>query len=241
MPSSTRPWGFSTGALALGDFRKGLEIVRRFRLPAIELSALRLTELPVLLEAFDKLDLSGFDHVSIHFPSAYPSAEEARLVERLQNAAPGVPVVVHPDAIHDFTPWRALGAAVLVENMDRRKSRGRTVREMEATFEELPDARLCFDVGHARQVDTSLTEAFLILERFGERLAQVHLSDVATSARHNRLSRTAILAFQELAPLIPANVPVILESPVEEHEIAEELHRAEDALPLPGPAAAEAG
>lgn len=104
--------------------------------------------------------------------------------------------------------------------------------------EELPDARLCFDVAHARQVDTSLTEAFLILERFGERLAQVHLSEVATSARHNRLSRAAILAFQELAPLIPADVPVILESPVEEDEIDDELARAEDALPLPGPAAA---
>lgn len=62
-------------------------------------------------------------------------------------------------------------------------------------------------------MDTSLTEAFLILERFGERLAQVHLSEVATSARHGRLSRAAILAFRKLAPLIPADVPVILESP----------------------------
>jgi len=91
---------------------------------------------------------------------------------------------------------------------------------------------LCFDVAHARQVDTSLSEAFLILERFGEGLAQVHLSEVSTSGRHGRLSRTSILAFQELAPLIPPEVPVILESPVSEHEIEDELTRAEEALPF---------
>lgn len=232
MRSSTRPWGFSTGALARADFRRGLEIVRGLRLPAIEVSALRLRELPVLLEAFDGLELRGFDHVSLHFPSAYPPGSEPALVESLRQVAPGVPVVVHPDAISNFAPWRAFGATLLVENMDRRKPRGRTVRELEAIFDRLPDARLCFDMAHARQVDTSLTEAFLILERFGERLAQVHLSEVGTSGRHSRLSRAAILAFRELAPLIPLEVPVILESPVNEDEIADELARAAEALPV---------
>jgi hypothetical protein len=226
----TRPWGFSTGALARADFRRGLELIRRLNLPAVELSALRLPELPVLLEAFDELELSAFRHVSLHFPSAYPAQREAALVESLRQVRQGVPVVVHPDAICDFALWRGLGAALLVENMDRRKSQGRTVRELGRIFEQLPDARLCFDVAHARQVDTSLTEAFLILERYGERLAQVHLSEVSTSGRHGRLSRTAILAFQELAPLIPPEVPVILESPVSEDEIEDELMRAEEAL-----------
>ena len=131
-----------------------------------------------------------------------------------------------------FTLWRALGSSLLVENMDRRKLQGRTVRELEEVFERLPEARLCFDVAHARQVDSSLTEAFLILDGFGERLAQVHLSEVSTSGHHGRLSRTAILAFQELAPYIPPVVPVILESPVTEAEIEGELMRAEEALPL---------
>lgn len=232
MQPLSRPWGFSTGALALGDFRSGLELVRRFRLPVVEISALRLPELPGLLRAFPGLDLTSFSHVSLHFPSTYPPEREAALVQHLQSTAPGVPVVVHPDAIGDFAPWRSLGDALLIENMDRRKPSGRTVRELQPVFERLPDARLCFDVGHARQVDTSLTEAFLILERFGERLAQVHLSEVSTSGRHNRLSRTTILAFRELAPLIPPNIPVILECPVRAEEIVGELDRAGEALPV---------
>lgn len=238
MQTRIRPWGFSTGALARGDFRRGLDLVRKLDLPAVELSALRLPELAVLLSAFHELDLSAYQFVTLHFPSAYPASREAGLVESLRQAVPGVPVVVHPDAIGDFALWRALGDSVLVENMDRRKPQGRTVRELAEVFEWLPEARLCFDVAHARQVDSSLTEAFLILERFGDRLAQVHLSEVSTSGRHGRLSRTAILAFQELAPYIPPDVPVILESPVTEAEIEEELMRAEEALPLSTPAVA---
>jgi len=234
----TRPWGFSTGALALGDFRRGLEVIRRHGMQAVEISALRFPELPELLEAFHGLDLSAFRHVSIHYPSAYPPESEATMVESLRLTTPGIPVVVHPDAIQDFSRWRVLGDSLWVENMDRRKPLGRTVRELEWVFERLPDARMCLDVAHARQVDTSLTEAFLILERFGERLGQVHLSEVSTSGRHGRLSRTAILAFRELAPLIPPEVPVILESPVSEAEIDDELARAEEALPLSGAAVA---
>ncbi len=238
MQTWTRPWGFSTGALARGDFRRGLDLMRALSLPAVELSALRLPELAVLLGAFHELDLNAYRFVALHFPSEYPEELEAALVESLRQAVPEVPVVVHPDAIVDFSLWRALGSSVLVENMDRRKPHGRTVRELQEVFERLPEARLCFDVAHARQVDSSLTEAFLILDGFGERLGQVHLSEVSTSGRHGRLSRTAILAFQELAPYIPRDVPVILESPVTEAEIEDELMRAEEALPLSATAVA---
>jgi predicted XRE-type DNA-binding protein len=116
-------------------------------------------ELPVLLAAFRELDLSAYRHVSLHFPSAYPADREATLVRSLRQVGEGIPVVVHPDAIGNCDLWRDLGASLLVENMDRRKSEGRTVRELWRIFERLPDARLCFDVAHARQVDTSLTEA----------------------------------------------------------------------------------
>jgi len=46
-----RPLGFSTGALAKGDFRAGVEIQRSLGTTAVELSALRDSELPPLLTA----------------------------------------------------------------------------------------------------------------------------------------------------------------------------------------------
>src|SRR4051794_1997340 len=70
----------------------------------------------------------------------------------------GYPVVVHPDVIFDRPRWRVLGEALFIENMDKRKPVGRTVEELQEFFRDLPAARFCFDIGHARQVDPSMTE-----------------------------------------------------------------------------------
>ena len=61
--------GFSTGALARGDFRSALDILQRHKIDVVELSALRVSELAPLVQAIPDLDLSEFTFVSIHAPS----------------------------------------------------------------------------------------------------------------------------------------------------------------------------
>ena len=63
------PIGFSTGALALGDFRAALGMLEAHSCKVLELSALRETELPTLMDSLDRLDLSPFDYISVHAPS----------------------------------------------------------------------------------------------------------------------------------------------------------------------------
>ena len=63
--------GFSTGALARGDFRSALAILHRYRVDVVELSALRIGELAPLAHAISDLDLSAFTFVSIHAPSRF--------------------------------------------------------------------------------------------------------------------------------------------------------------------------
>jgi hypothetical protein len=58
-----RSIGFSTGALALGDFRRGLTLLAGRGVRAVELSALREAELPGLMAALDELDLRDGCHV----------------------------------------------------------------------------------------------------------------------------------------------------------------------------------
>jgi hypothetical protein len=77
-----------------------------------------------------------------------------------------------------------------------------------------------------------MTEAYLILREFGERLRQVHVSEVNTRSRHDPLSYASILAFQAVAHLIPAHVPLILETPVKEDDIEIEIAKVREALPL---------
>jgi hypothetical protein len=224
--------GFSTGALALSDFREALLILRdQPAVSVIELSAIRERELVPLLRALDDLDLSQFSYVSIHAPSSFSPDAETWIAQELYGVQHfGWPIVVHPDTLHDLSLWRPLGNLLCIENMDKRKAAGRTVRELERLFDEFPQASFCFDIGHARQVDTSMTEAYRMLKRFSSRLRQVHISEVNTLNKHDRLSFVSIMDFQEVTHLIPPSIPVIIESVVDGDQIGAEICRVQSAL-----------
>ena len=63
--------GFSTGAVARGDYQAALALLRREGVRAVELSALRLSELSSLVDDLPRLDLTSFSFVSFHAPSRF--------------------------------------------------------------------------------------------------------------------------------------------------------------------------
>lgn len=226
-----RPIGFSTGALALSDFSLAVDWLIARNVRTVELSALRLTELAPLLKAIPQLTLGGFDNIGVHAPSSFTSEQEHEVVSLLLSHVPkSWPIVLHPDTIHDFSLWAQFGSQLAIENMDRRKPIGRTVEELEPIFTQLPLASLTFDIGHARQCDTTMTEAYRILTRYSDRLAWMHLSEVNTLSHHEPLSYAAIWAFAEVADLIPESTPVVLESRVPAESISGEIEKAQIAL-----------
>jgi len=218
--------GFSTGAIANGDFSKALELLRHHDFNAIELSALRFHEVTPLMASLDSIDLTSYKHVAFHAPSSYAAHEEAGLIDLLNKLPKTWPIVVHPDAIFNFDLWRRLGRRVAIENMDKRKAIGRTKLELAKIFTMLPDASMCFDIGHARQFDASMLEAFLILKAFKDRVVQIHVSEVDALNKHERISFAAEIAFRQLAPFIPPSIALILESSVKESEISNEAIKA---------------
>lgn len=225
--------GFSTGALAFGEYGRGLEEIRSNSLAAVELSALRQPELEPLVNALDALNLSAFQYISFHAPSDIaPGAEELVVNLLLRVAARGWPIIVHPDVIENHSLWRQLGALLCVENMDKRKPIGRTADELRPIFDLLPDASFCFDAGHARQVDSTMTEAYLILRNFGTRLRQVHVSEVNTRSKHDPLSYASLLAFRKVADMIPPSVPLIVESVIPVSQISKEVEHVRAAFPI---------
>lgn len=122
--NSSRSVGFSTGAIAKGDFRSGVE-EQPDGSDAIELSALREHELEPLLAGIGSLDLRAFKYVSVHAPSRLAHHDESWLVERLAGIPSDWPIVVHPDLIKAPLLWRSLGSRLCLENMDIRKPTGR--------------------------------------------------------------------------------------------------------------------
>ncbi len=223
--------GFSTGALALNDFRRALQMLRNKSVSAVELSALRQDELFPLVEHLDNLNLSRFKYISFHAPSYMDPNFESMALELLsQVACRKWPIIVHPDAMHTPSEWARLGEFLCIENMDKRKPIGQTAKDLSRIFDILPKASLCFDIGHARQVDPTMSTASAILWLFRERIAQIHVSEVNTQSKHDSLSVESILAYQKVAHFIPPDAPIILESRVKESEIEEEIQSALKAL-----------
>lgn len=223
-------YGFSTGALAFGEFRRGLELLSGHDATAVELSALRDRELPELMRVVDDLDLSQYEYISVHAPSRFTALSEARCAELLSSCIDrGWPVILHPDAIRDAGCWDGFGSTLCLENMDKRKSDGRSPAEMGLWFERFPHAGFCLDLAHARQLDPSLTIARQLIQQFRTRLQQVHLSELDVACHHRPLSWGSIVMLRELAHLL-SPVAVILESCVESTGVAAELRCAREML-----------
>jgi hypothetical protein len=135
-------------------------------------------------------------------------------------------VILHPDVIRDASCWRPFGRLLCLENMDKRKATGRTPDELESFSDLLPEASLCLDLAHARQVDSTFALARFIIARLGaERVAQVHLSELDSRSHHAPLSMSMVAAVQEISHWIP-EVPVILESQVSPDDVETEMRLA---------------
>ncbi len=219
--------GFSTGALALGDYLHGLEMLRGTQANAVELSALREHELPGLMAGLDGLQLGQFQYVSVHAPSRLVALSERAAADALLPCLDrGWNVILHPDVIRDVGCWRSFGRRLCLENMDKRKTTGRTPDEIAVFAEQMPDASICLDLAHAKQVDSTFAVGRFIIGRFGaDRIAQVHLSELDSRSHHEPLSMAMVAAVQEISHWIP-EVPVILESRVAEADVEEELRLA---------------
>src|SRR5262249_33584164 len=166
-----RAIGFSTGALAKGDFCSGLDLQNTNPgLRAIELSALRDYELPPLASAAARLDLDHFRYVSVHAPSKLSTALERDVFADLDRLPSHWPIIAHPELVRTPALWRTLGTRLCLENMDNRKTTGRTIAEMRELFELLPEAEFCLDLGHARQIDPTMATAIRMAQEFGPRL-----------------------------------------------------------------------
>jgi len=188
---------------------------------AVEISALRFDELEPTVRDLERLKLDRFRKVSFHAPSSFQSDQEEAVLGWLRPVFEcGWNIVVHPDVIYTPDRWRFLGRQLLIENMDRRKPVGRTVCEMEKIFELLPEARFCLDVAHARQIDTTLTLLFRLFDGLFDRIAEIHISELDSRCRHIQMSGMAISDYQSLQWERLTNVPVIIESMLDQCEPA---------------------
>ena len=78
-----------------------------------------------------------------------------------------------------------------------------------------------------------MTEAYRLLQRYANRIRQVHVSEVNSMSKHDRISDAALRSFREVSDAIPRDVPLILETPVTAVQAEEQLERAATILEAP--------
>lgn len=204
--------GFSTGALERGDFKRAVDWLIKHKVQSVELSALRIDELEPLVNELGKIPIKSFKYVSFHAPSSFPKASERWVVDQLGKVASrGWNIIVHPDVIRTPKLWKALNSHLLIENMDRRKPIGRTVSELDQVFKKLPAAKLCLDLAHARQLDTTLVLLSHLIKSYATRIAQIHISELDSHCQHQPMSTAAVHDYQRFSNTY-RSLPVIIES-----------------------------
>ncbi|HKX47349.1 MAG TPA: hypothetical protein VJM06_01685 [Gaiellaceae bacterium] len=210
--------GLSTGAIeaAWGDWAAGVELAADFGTDVIELCALGESTLESLVSYLgaDGDRLQVFEYVSVHAPAQRAKGRWEDVAPQLAGLPPLVAsVIVHPDLVEgsDIEVLRPLGRRLCFENMDCTKETGRFADELDDVFAAFPEAGFCLDLAHVWTNDRSLRHADVLLERFGERLRQVHVSGIDPDATHRPMTPSDLALYGRLLARCAA-VPIVLES-----------------------------
>jgi hypothetical protein len=207
--------GIATGAFVdkRGDWEAGVAraVAKGWRF--IELTA--ITEdlldslIPFLSERRAALD--AFERVSIHAPVARIHTSIAAVAEKLVALASDFDTVVHPDAYIGERSLRGLGRRVVFENMDSQKGFGRSTADLDGVFEAYPEASFCLDIAHVWTNDPSLRLGHHLIDRFGHRLRQLHVSGIEPDGTHRPTTRADLDLY---APVLARcrHVPWLLEA-----------------------------
>lgn len=172
----------------------------------LELTAVGDSRLDRLADV-DPSTLRPFERVSLHTPSGGMTAKE---LMRQVAALPFEPdLVLHPDVWRDEA-LRAYGVRAIFENMDVNKEFGKWTADLADVFERFPDAGFCLDVAHVWTNDTSLALGHELLDAFGTRLCQLHVSGIDPDGTHRETTPADLDLY---APLLDrcGDVPWILE------------------------------
>ena len=220
------PLGFSTGCM----FKTSLTLdniisfYSHIGADALEINFATIKELNDFKYDNDLLKtISGFSYVSIHAPFKgirYGDNDFSKYtLKKLQdicNILPVKGVVIHPDTVDDFKMLEDSGLPLLIENMDKRKTRGILAAEFTA-YSHLYNFGYVLDLKHVYEHDPTMALASDFMQAMGARLKELHISGHDGSSNHVMLysarNREAIAGAMGFFPGVPAIIESVFEEP----------------------------
>jgi hypothetical protein len=142
-------------------------------------------------------DLSAFTRVSLHAPIGIASPN--KVVDELLQLPLDGDVILHPDVYGGSDAVAALGSRAVFENMDVAKPLGRTLEDLATILDRFPEAGFCLDVAHVWTNDQTLSLGHALIDAFGARLRQLHISGIEPDGTHRETTRDDLALY---APLV---------------------------------------
>lgn len=191
------PLGFSTGCM----FKTSLTLdniilfYSHIGTDALEINFATIRELADFKYDDDLLErINGFSYVSIHAPFKgirYGDNDFSRhTIKKLQELCKELPVkgvVIHPDTVDDFNALEYLGIPILVENMDKRKTKGISPSEFSGYVSCGFNFDFVLDLKHVYEHDPSMQLTGEFSEAMGDRLKEYHISGHDGTSNHTLL------------------------------------------------------
>jgi hypothetical protein len=203
--------GVATELFAEEAWPGRVERASRWSQTAVELSALTASELAAAL-SYLRVSRPRVRYLSLHAPVALASGGERWLAARLSEVQSRLTAVIqHPHILGEPARLAGLGRHLLLENMDAQKPAGRVVEELEPYFRSLPEAGFCLDVAHVKTVDPSMRLGHDLIDAFGGRLRELHVSGIDVDCIHVPLDVGSIELYASVLRRC-RHVPWILES-----------------------------
>jgi sugar phosphate isomerase/epimerase len=205
--------GISTGAYEpeRDDWGDAIARARREGFACVELCAILPPLVETLAAHLAARAPDGFARVSLHAPVGIASTDAA-IAEVVRLPLDG-DVILHPDLYGRDDAAAALGPRAVFENMDVAKSFGRTVDDLAEVFARFPDAGFCLDVAHVWTNDRSVALGHDLLDAFGDRLRQLHVSGIEPDGTHRETTAADLELYRPLLERA-AHVPHVYEAVV---------------------------
>jgi hypothetical protein len=141
-------------------------------------------------------DVAAFSRVSLHAPVGIASPNEA--IEELLLLPLDGDVILHPDVYGRSDAVAELGPRAVFENMDVAKRFGRTNEDLTTILERFPEAGFCLDVAHVWTNDQTLSLGHALIDAFGARLRQLHVSGIESDGTHRETTRDDLALYAPL-------------------------------------------
>ncbi len=162
--------------------------------------------------------LKSLEYVTIHAPfqlkrkakNDQEIIKQCEIISKLYQQVNAKDVIIHPLDLPAPEILAKYPFKVSTENLPKRKKV--PIAKLQKIFQEYPNIGLCLDVAHAYLWSKDETQK--LIDAFGDKITQFHLSGTYRKRDHQSLRKVTNNFLSSIEPIKKVNVPIVIEEEI---------------------------